>query len=32
MPTNVKLSEALVEIAKRFGAVEHRSVPEQIEY
>ena len=32
MAINVKLSETLVETAKRFGAVEHRSVPEQIEY
>ncbi len=29
---NVKLPEALVESAKRYGAVEHRSVPKQIEY
>lgn len=32
MSVNVKLSEALVESAKRHGAVEHRSVPKQIEY
>jgi len=29
---NVKLSEALVESAKRYGSIEHRSVPKQIEY
>ena len=29
---NVKLPEALVESAKRYGALEHRSVPKQIEY
>ena len=29
---NVKLSEALVETAKRYGTIEHRSVPKQIEY
>ena len=32
MAINVKLSETLVENAKRFGAIEHRSVPKQIEY
>ena len=32
MSINVKLSEALVETAKRYGSVEHRSVPKQIEY
>ena len=32
MAINVKLSEALVESAKRYGAIEHRSVPKQIEY
>ncbi len=32
MAINVKLSEALVESAKRHGAIEHRSVPRQIEY
>lgn len=32
MAINVKLSEALVESAKRYGTVEHRSVPKQIEY
>jgi len=29
---NVKLPEALVETAKRYAAIEHRSVPKQIEY
>ena len=32
MPINVKLSENLVEQAKVYGAIEHRSVPKQIEY
>jgi hypothetical protein len=32
MAINVKLSENLVKTAKLFGAVEHRSVPKQIEY
>ncbi len=32
MAVNVKLSDALVETAKRFGSIEHRSVPKQIEY
>ena len=32
MAINVKLSEALVETAKRHGSIEHRSVPKQIEY
>ena len=32
MSINVKLSETLIESAKRHGAVEHRSVPKQIEY
>ncbi len=32
MSVNVKLSETLVENAKRYGAIEHRSVPKQIEY
>ncbi len=32
MAINVKLSEALVDSAKRYGAIEHRSVPRQIEY
>ena len=32
MTINVKLSETLVECAKRFSVLEHRPVPEQIEY
>ena len=32
MAINVKLSETLVDDAKRHGAIEHRSVPKQIEY
>ena len=32
MTINVKLPEALVESAKRYGALEHRSVPKQIQY
>lgn len=32
MSINVKLPEALVESAKRYSTVEHRSVPKQIEY
>lgn len=32
MSVNVKLSETLVDQAKRYAAVEHRSVPKQIEY
>lgn len=32
MAVNVKLPEALVENAKRYGAIEHRLVPKQIEY
>ncbi len=32
MAINVKLPEALVETAKRYAAIEHRSVPKQIEY
>ena len=32
MAVNVKLPETLVENAKRYGAIEHRSVPKQIEY
>jgi hypothetical protein len=32
MSINVKLSEALVEQAKLYGHIEHRSVPKQIEY
>ena len=30
--TNVKLSDELVEEAKRIAAIEHRSVPKQIEF
>lgn len=32
MSVNVKLPQALVENARRYGAIEHRSVPKQIEY
>ena len=32
MSIHVKLSENLVQQAKVFGSVEHRSVPKQIEY
>ncbi len=32
MAINVKLPQALVESAKRYGNIEHRSVPKQIEY
>ncbi len=32
MAVNVKLSEALVDKAQRYGRVHHRSVPKQIEY
>ncbi len=32
MAINVKLPEALVESARRYGMIEHRSVPKQIEY
>jgi hypothetical protein len=32
MAVNVKLSEALVEQARNYGRVQHRSVPKQIEY
>ena len=32
MAVNVKLPEALVKTAKRYGALERRSVPKQIEY
>ena len=31
MSINVKLSEALVDQARRYAAIEHRSVPKQIE-
>ena len=32
MSVNVKLSETLVDQAKRYAVIEHRSVPKQIEY
>lgn len=32
MSINVKLSETLVDQARRYAAVEHRSIPKQIEY
>lgn len=32
MSINVKLPDSLVESAKRYGSLEHRSVPKQIEY
>jgi hypothetical protein len=32
MSVNVKLSEGLVEQAKVYAQIEHRSVPKQIEY
>ena len=32
MAINVKLPETLVDSAKRYAAIEHRSVPKQIEY
>ena len=32
MSVNVKLSSDLVDKAKRYGTVQHRSVPKQIEY
>lgn len=32
MAVNVKLSDALVDQAKHYGNVQHRSVPKQIEY
>ncbi len=32
MSVNVKLPEPLVEVARRYGSIEHRSVPKQIEY
>ncbi len=32
MSVNVKLSETLVDQAKRYAAIGHRSVPKQIEY
>jgi len=32
MSVNVKLSESLVEQARRYAHIEHRSVPKQIEH
>ena len=32
MSVNVKLSEALVDQARHYAAIQHRSVPKQIEY
>jgi hypothetical protein len=32
MSVNVKLSEELVAVAKRYGGIHHRSLPKQIEY
>lgn len=32
MSINVKLSEVLVDQARRYASIEHRSVPKQIEY
>ena len=32
MAINVKLSETLVEQARQYGNIEHRSVPKQIEH
>ncbi|MXS85654.1 hypothetical protein ABO04_06975 [Nitrosomonas sp. HPC101] len=32
MSVNVKLAEELVELAKHYAAIQHRSVPKQIEY
>ena len=32
MSINVKLPESLVDQAKRYAAIEHRSLPKQIEY
>jgi len=32
MSVNVKLSESLVDQAKHYAVIEHRSVPKQIEY
>lgn len=32
MSINVKLSEEFVDQARRYAAIEHRSVPKQIEY
>ena len=32
MSINVKLNESLVDQARRYAAIQHRSVPKQIEY
>ncbi len=32
MSVNVKLSESLVDQARHYAAIQHRSVPKQIEY
>ena len=32
MAVNVKLSEGLVDQARRYASIEHRSVPKQVEY
>jgi hypothetical protein len=32
MPTSLKLSDALIEMAKPHAAAQHRSIPKQIEY
>ena len=32
MSINVKLPETLVDQARRYAAIQHRSVPKQIEY
>jgi hypothetical protein len=32
MSINVKLTDSLVEQARRYAAIQHRSVPKQIEY
>lgn len=32
MSINVKLSEGLVDQARRYASIQHRSVPKQIEY
>lgn len=32
MSINVKLTESLVEQARRYAVIQHRSVPKQIEY
>ena len=32
MAINVKLAESLVEQARRYATIQHRSVPKQIEY